>query len=42
MNRNMKIKNLLNQLKFKQENEANALRQRINQGFEQQKKNRKL
>ena len=32
--RTQKIKNLLNQLKTKQENEASVLRQRIEQGFE--------
>lgn len=36
--RNKKIQNLLNQLKNKQEGEASALRQRIEQGFEEQKK----
>ena len=38
VSRNNKIRNLLNQLKTKQENEAAALRQRIEQGFEEQKK----
>ena len=37
-NHNGKIKNLLSQLTSKQENEVNALRQRIEQGFEEQKK----
>lgn len=40
VSRNNKIRNLLNQLKTKQENEAGALRQRIEQGFEEQKKTR--
>ena len=40
VSRNNKIRNLLNQLKTKQENEAGALRQRIQQGFEEQKKTR--
>ena len=35
---NNKVKNLLSQLTAKQENEVNALRQRIEQGFEEQKK----
>ena len=38
--RNTKIRNLLGQLKTKQENEVSALRQRIEQGFEEQKKAR--
>lgn len=38
--RTHKIRNLLNQLKTKQENEVSALRQRIEQGFEEQKKAR--
>ena len=42
MMRNNKIRNLLNQLRTKQENEANALRQRIEQGFEEQKKTRNV
>jgi hypothetical protein len=40
--RSAKIRNLLNQLKTKQENEASALQQRIEQGFEEQKKTREL
>lgn len=38
--RKKKIKNLLGQLSSKQEAEAKALRQRIEQGFEEQKKSR--
>lgn len=33
-----KLKNLMGQLRTKQENELNALRQKIEQGFEEQKR----
>jgi hypothetical protein len=36
--RSLKVKNLLSQLKTKQDHELSALRQRIEQGFEEQKK----
>jgi hypothetical protein len=37
-----KVKNLLQQLHTKQENELNVLRQRIESGYEEQKKQRTL
>lgn len=40
--RNSKIRNLLTQLQAKQEVELSALRQKISQGFEEQKKLRKI
>ena len=36
--KNGKIRNLMSQLKTKQDNELNALLQKIEQGFEEQKK----
>lgn len=40
--RNNKIRNLISQLQTKQEVELSALRQKIIQGFEEQKKQRQL
>jgi hypothetical protein len=37
-----KVKNLLQQLHQKQENELNVLRQRIESGYEEQKKQRSV
>jgi hypothetical protein len=40
--RNSKIKNLISQLQVKQDVELAALRQKITQGFEEQKKQRQI
>lgn len=40
LNKVNKVKNLLQQLQVKQENELNVLRQRIESGYEEQKKQR--
>jgi hypothetical protein len=40
--RNSKIRNLLSQLQMKQDVELSALRQKITQGFEEQKKMRTI